>query len=76
MARVLAELDWQRERHPDTCENVHVMYDGARKVAFIRNLGKGPRKFEVKIKSNTPWHRRSLKSAKSDCEFVYLSCKR
>jgi hypothetical protein len=69
-------LAWQREIYTDTCENVHVLYDGSQKVAFIRNLGKGPKRFEVKIKSNSPWHRRSLKIAKTDCEFVYLNCKR
>lgn len=67
---------WQRERNPVTCENVHIMYDGMRKVAMIRNRGKGPRRFEVQIKENTPWHRRSLTSAKNDCEFVYLNTKR
>lgn len=69
-------LRWFRERNSDTCENIHVMYDGSRQVATIRNVGKGPRRFEVQIKKNSIWHRRSLQSAKSDCEWVYLNTKR
>lgn len=69
-------LKWVRERDKTTCENVHVMYDGPWKIATIRNEGKGPRRFRVQIKQNVPWHRRSLKIAKSDCEFVYVNTKR
>lgn len=69
-------IKWTRERDPKTCENRHVMYDGTWPVATIRNTGRGPRRFEVQIKQNVPWHRRSLKSAKSDCEFVYCNTKR
>ena len=67
---------WLRERDSDTCENIHIMYDGPTKIATVRNNGKGPRRFEVQIKKNSPWHRRSLASAKSDCEWVYLNTKR
>lgn len=67
---------WLRERDSDTCENMHVMYDGPTKIATVRNNGKGPRRFEVQIKKNSPWHRRSLASAKSDAEWVYLNTKR
>ena len=69
-------LRWLRERDSNTCENIHVMYDGPRQVATVRNNGKGPRRFEVQIKTNSPWHRRSLQSAKNDCEWVYLYTKR
>ena len=68
-------ISWKRKRDHETCENRHVMYDGPFAVATIRNCGKGPRRFEVQIRSNMPWHRRSLKSAKTDCEFVYCNTK-
>jgi len=69
-------LTWYRERDTVTCEMAHIMYEDGRKIAVIRNTGRGARRFEVQIKQNTPWHRRSLKSAKNDCEFVYLNTKR
>lgn len=69
-------LKWQRERNTDTCEMVHVMYDGSSKIATIRNVHRGVRQFQVQIRTNSPWHRRSLKAAKGDCEFVYLNTKR
>lgn len=67
---------WYRERDEVTCENVHKMYDGSKKVATIRNTGKGPRRFEVQILDRMPWHRRSLKSAKGDCEAIYKYTKK
>jgi hypothetical protein len=72
----MMEIRWLRERDTTTCENIHIMYDGPFQIATIRNKGKGPRRFEVQIKKNTPWHRRSLQSAKSDCEWVYINTKR
>lgn len=71
-------LKWFRERDHSTCEMVHVMYDMdlGRKVATVKNGGRGARRFEVQIKQNVPWHRRNLQSAKVDCEFVYLNTKR
>lgn len=68
-------LKWLRERDSATCQMIHIMYDmkiGC-KVATIKNNGRGTRRFEVQIKRNHPWHRRSLTSAKNDCEFVYLN---
>ena len=72
----MTKLIWYRERDPVTCQMSHIMYDGGQKVAVVRNNGKGARRFEVQIKQNSPWHRRKLESAKSDCEFVYLNTKR
>lgn len=69
-------LKWQRERNTSTCEMIHVMYDGSKKVATIRNVRRGARNFEVQIRDSMPWHRRNLTSAKGDCEFVYLNTKR
>ena len=69
-------ITWHRERDSVTCESVHKMYDGSNQVATIRNNGRGPRRFEVQIKQNSPWHRRSLTSAKKDCEWVYINTKR
>ena len=66
-----SQLKWYCERDDVTCENVHKMYDGSKKVATIRNTGKGLRRFEVQILDRVPWHRRSLKSAKGDCEAIY-----
>ena len=68
-------IQWRKERNRETCENVHVMYDGPGMVATIRNMGKGPRRFQVQIRNNLPWHRRSLKAAKLDCEWVYNNTK-
>ena len=69
-------LQWYRERDSVTCAMYHVMYDGGKKIATIKNNGRGARRFEVQIKNNVPWHRRSLTSAKKDCEYVYTYTKR
>lgn len=68
-------IKWQRERDSVTCSNAHYMYDGSKKVAIIKAV-KHPRgRFEVKIKDAMPWHRKTLESAKRDCEFIYINCK-
>ena len=72
----MINLEWQRERDPITCLMHHVMYDGSKRVATIKNTGRGARRFEVQINKNSPWHRRNLQSAKNDCEFVYINTKR
>lgn len=68
------ELRWERIRNEETTEVYHKMYDSVinKYVAEIHKADKG---YQVKIKENAPWKRRSLRSAKNDCEFVYINCK-
>ena len=51
------------------------MYDGSTKVAVVKGVKHPYGKFEVKIKEQWPWHRKTLDLAKRDCEFVYINCK-
>ena len=68
-------IKWQRERDFHTTQVTHCMYDGSKMVAVVKAV-KHPRgKFEVKIRDAMPWHRKTLDSAKRDCEFVYINCK-
>jgi hypothetical protein len=68
------ELRWERIRDEETTEVYHKMYDAViqKYVAVIHKATKG---YRVQIKENVPWTRRTLKSAKKDCEFVYINCK-
>lgn len=64
-------LCWQKERDPVTTQLTHCMYDGSNKVAVVRSVKHPYGRFEVKIKQSVAWHRKTLDSAKRDCQFVY-----
>lgn len=68
-------LKWLRNRDETTCEVSYILYDLAReeRVAVIRNIGRGQRRFRVQIEQRVPWHRHTLESAKRDCEHVYIN---
>lgn len=68
------ELLWERIRDEKTTEVYHRMFDTVinQYVAVVHKADKG---YQVQIKQNVPWKRRTLKSAKKDCEFVYINCK-
>lgn len=69
-------ISWQKDRDPVTTQLVHRMYDGSTAVAVVQSCKYPGARFRVKVRDATPWHRRDLKTAKSDCEFVYINCKR
>ncbi len=68
-------ISWQKERDPQTTQLTHTMYDGSKKVAVVKGIRHPYGKFEVRIKEQWPWHRKTLDLAKRDCEFVYINCK-
>ena len=67
------QLEWTKDRDPVTCAVSHFMYDPlAGKVATITKVPRYKGKqWQVQIKDRAPWHRKSLKIAKADCEWVY-----
>lgn len=66
------QLKWERIRDPETCEVYHTLWDPNidKYVANIHKV-KNRKPYQVKILERVAWHRRTLKSAKSDCEWVY-----
>lgn len=68
-------IRWQKERDPVTTQLTHCMYYESKVVATIRGCRHPQGRFEVRIRDAMPWHRRTLTSAKRDCEFVYINCK-
>lgn len=68
------ELQWFKERDERTTEVIHTMFDpiSGREVATIRKVPSyRGKQWQVQIKTNVPWHRKSLKIAKKDCEWIY-----
>jgi hypothetical protein len=72
------QLSWHKDRDKDACANVHVLRDLiiGKNVAKIYRVRRGSTQYQVHILDSIPWHRKSLKLAKSDCEHVYTYCKR
>lgn len=69
-------ISWQKERDIVTTQLTHCMYEDGKKVAIVHSVKHPHGKFIVKVRDSQPWHRRSLDSAKRDCEFVYINTKR
>lgn len=70
------QLVWEKIRDPDTCELYHTMYDPYinKYVAEIHKV-KNTKPYKVQILDRIPWHRKTLKSAKIDCEWIYANAK-
>lgn len=68
-------LEWRKHRHDVTCEVYYTLHDHdyPDPVARIYKRGKPSKPFRVKILERAPWHRKTLKSAKADAEWVYLN---
>jgi len=64
------ELRWERIRDDETCEVYHKMYDTLINK-YVAEIHKAKRGYQVQILDRVPWKRRTLKSAKIDCEFIY-----
>ena len=69
------QLVWEKFRDPETCEMYHMLWDPIinKYVAEIHKV-KNTKPYQVKILERVPWHRKSLKSAKKDCEWIYENC--
>jgi len=70
------QLSWEKIRDPETCELYHVMWDPiiSKEVASIHKV-KFKKPYQVKILDRVPWHRKTLKQAKADCEWIYGNTK-
>ena len=68
-------LEWTKHRNDVTCEVYYTMHDHdlGRDVATIYRHGKPTKPFRVKILDHQHWHRKTLKSAKADAEWVYTN---
>ena len=72
------QLQWLKDRDPQTTSLVHTMFDHSvgKHVARIQKVRRGSIQYQVQILDRVPWHRKSLKIAKSDCEHIYVYTKR
>ena len=68
------ELRWEKIRDEKSCEVYHEMYDTVINK-YVAKIHKEKRGYQVQILNRVPWKRRTLKSAKIDCEHIYINCK-